>query len=1367
MKLFQRKRGSITVFLSIVLVPILLFTSILVDSAAYALSKGMVESAGELAANGALANYDTVIKDVYGLFAMSQSADDPQQALKENVQAYFQNSLKANGLIDAASWDSDTMQWINQVLDDAMGIDDAAITPFVNVSLEDSSEFTYLEDSSLANPDVLRSQIVEYAKYRAPVNAALSSLDTLGAFKKVEGQSEVMKAKTAVDETLEDTNRELKKMYENIGKYDDQVAEFQKALDKAAADEFSFDDVEGAMRLCHSILFNVEAPGFLTCRSINAGEYECAYDGVIYIDGNGELFQVANGQRKSISASSWGRNKKLDEIEEHFGEAEESAKTIEAGTLQKHKNKVAQYGAYSEMTMENPWNTASGTNPKRLEAAIGEYEAFGEKLREMKSCILAIDQAAMEPYEYPDSVYDTSDIDPADYETEEAYNEAVQSQIASQKSGYDNEKKEEFEGAKDALRESLTGGIKAFSDTSAKYASAVETYENNYKKYDRLLRETLCKLNNLLCPVAESASELTDGWHFSFNWLDSHSGTLAENAIDSINDVQAQMEKLQEATEAAEWEISKYQDNYLESAGQDEFSASMQASIEEIANQFNTEDLKEITEQIQAGINYMSSEGNPVGVLKAIESIKLSGVSLVKESYYKVMTVDKTERLLEQLTKAYRGSGTLNAYSAADPEISYLGREAAAFDTAYENQFAQSVLFNVCSDPGNLYNKYNTTSTCYLKKVGEKGVTTADGNLYNIPAFYFYLITVFSASADVDPSQPTEDSIKDFQEQAQDSAEEDNVNSTTFSYDMGLFTEVPSDGTSGEGAIGKEDDGGLFDFFNNAASTFQEIFQALGNLNPENAVDSLLVTEYVLNDFSSYMDWVAYTEGTDNFPEGSKDYPRQTYSNMEINAENNAMFGCEIEYILYGSKGQNETKFLWFTVKEGAGPEINVNQAKANIFAIRLMFNMVYALTDSEIDYQTLPPAMSIQAATGGMFPYQVAQTVMKLCLALAESNYDLERIMDGKKVELVKSDETWKFSLGGMVDLAKDYVAEEVKNVGEEIVTEINTSIQEALDYTTENVNDIVQGMRDNMISVVDNAVNGSVDAVTQCFNTSLEMYYQEMLTKGTEYSRQELLNRCEESVSAYLAESGMEGAAAELLKNDLMGQLRGMLADGGSIDLHFEALEEELRRIDLDKEALAQNYTDFMRQVSKSTEEAIVAVGEEIRATVLSVAGEIAADLQGTVSEALGSQVDNATEKISEAINSKLDAYFPSSSIGNQAKGVGKTSSSALSSAFNMGYEDYLRVFLIIKLLSDESDMAITRIGDVIQINVNEGLNAYEVEHPKKGSFRMAEANTYLEINARIQVKPLLISQDWFEGWLGENMEYLSYDYHTIAGY
>ena len=87
--------------------------------------------------------------------------------------------------------------------------------------------------------------------------------------------------------------------------------------------------------------------------------------------------------------------------------------------------------------------------------------------------------------------------------------------------------------------------------------------------------------------------------------------------------------------------------------------------------------------------------------------------------------------------------------------------------------------------------------------------------------------------------------------------------------------------------------------------------------------------------------------------------------------------------------------------------------------------------------------------------------------------------------------------------------------------------------------------------------------------------------------------------------------------------------------------------------------------------------------------------------------------------------------------------------------------------KLLSDESDMAVTRIGDMIQINVNEGLKAYEVEHPKKGNFRMAEANTYLEINARIQVKPLLISQDWFEGWLGENMEYLSYDYHTIAGY
>ena len=48
-------KGSISLFLSIILLPTLTFTGLMVDSANLALSKSMVENAGELTTNAALA----------------------------------------------------------------------------------------------------------------------------------------------------------------------------------------------------------------------------------------------------------------------------------------------------------------------------------------------------------------------------------------------------------------------------------------------------------------------------------------------------------------------------------------------------------------------------------------------------------------------------------------------------------------------------------------------------------------------------------------------------------------------------------------------------------------------------------------------------------------------------------------------------------------------------------------------------------------------------------------------------------------------------------------------------------------------------------------------------------------------------------------------------------------------------------------------------------------------------------------------------------------------------------------------------------------------------------------------------------------
>ena len=70
----KRIKGSISIFLVIIMVPMMCLSGLIVDGSRVELAKASMSSAGDLTMNSALANYDTVLKDVYGLFAMSQTA---------------------------------------------------------------------------------------------------------------------------------------------------------------------------------------------------------------------------------------------------------------------------------------------------------------------------------------------------------------------------------------------------------------------------------------------------------------------------------------------------------------------------------------------------------------------------------------------------------------------------------------------------------------------------------------------------------------------------------------------------------------------------------------------------------------------------------------------------------------------------------------------------------------------------------------------------------------------------------------------------------------------------------------------------------------------------------------------------------------------------------------------------------------------------------------------------------------------------------------------------------------------------------------------------------------------------------------------
>ena len=82
-------QGSVTVFLTIILLPSFLFGGYLVDASRIEAAKNIISSSGDLALNAALSEYSQDLYEFYGLLA---TAENPNE-LQSQIQMYFDNLL--------------------------------------------------------------------------------------------------------------------------------------------------------------------------------------------------------------------------------------------------------------------------------------------------------------------------------------------------------------------------------------------------------------------------------------------------------------------------------------------------------------------------------------------------------------------------------------------------------------------------------------------------------------------------------------------------------------------------------------------------------------------------------------------------------------------------------------------------------------------------------------------------------------------------------------------------------------------------------------------------------------------------------------------------------------------------------------------------------------------------------------------------------------------------------------------------------------------------------------------------------------------------------------------------------------------------
>jgi hypothetical protein len=188
----KKVSGQITVFLAIVMMAVLILAGLLVDIARINAGKTIVKRATDSAARSLMAGYGTRLKDDYGIYAFGE-------ADIANLQDRFEEYLACNLSIPL---DEELYKGSTDLF--GFRIEKISVTPIFNLS----------------ESNVMKKQILEYMKYRAPEKMVEGFMEKLLAVRDVGKMSGAYKQKVSIDKLfggMDKAQQKLKKCIDGVG----------------------------------------------------------------------------------------------------------------------------------------------------------------------------------------------------------------------------------------------------------------------------------------------------------------------------------------------------------------------------------------------------------------------------------------------------------------------------------------------------------------------------------------------------------------------------------------------------------------------------------------------------------------------------------------------------------------------------------------------------------------------------------------------------------------------------------------------------------------------------------------------------------------------------------------------------------------------------------------------------------------------------------------------------------------------------------------------------------------------------------------------------------------------------------------------
>lgn len=1410
----------------------MVISALMVDTARYTLAKAMVSSAGDLTMNAALADYDTILKDVYGLFAVSQS----DKELQNNVKKYFEDTLVSYGVVgkeDAGDYVSSLLGSVYEY----MVVEEKEAVNFLPMSVS-NVKITPIEQSSLANPDVLEKQIVEYMKYRGPVDFGMSFLDSLSAFTKVEKQTDVVEAQVKAQEQMQPVAKANEELYKAVVAYDERYNELEPVppapIEKSATqpeEDFRLKNYGHLLKGYRSKYQEVHRITLIFCSAAYLGKWTASDTKLKKLNEAGDYITGSSG--------NYSIPTKLINYPASYANLDAAKASVDASYAIVSGNDFAEQIKYLA-SLFGGGDVSNGTDFTDRETAIRDFQKADEFYKTNNETYYNACKT-LDEYAYIVNQYDIKAQEKIDKLTGEI--DAQQDIIITQNSNIAAAElnittaNSNIDTAGDKIVECNNDLGQLRGENSALYDSIsgkVDTYYSNLESLNEdnlgLEQENALRIQNSLLKDAANAEQENAGLGEEESWweiiIDKREKIKAQENFQSqcrTNIEKAEGDKITAGQERAEAEVEK-QAKEAERTAQEAEKTEIDRKFQEILGRYalavNTynKDIKQYYKYIGVAQEIVTKEVSSIASeFKTIQSNVESLKSLLETAKTKLETskseIEKYRNEVKNWNTQntnYKKSGEDNFAAVNDAEIqeanetfdmgeiqellnkmqsevekiqeclrqmraefTYMGTSKVKDITTAENvksaiersdnwsgirAYQSSGIIN--SDACNNFFQFtDNINEDFLKELNR--LTEP----YPCCVFMNYLRQTFDRSSEVQgevteteqskrkDNKKTYETIKGNKDITQ-MGEDENKYGYTYEDKASLGgTGWPSSGAGKTNVTANKNSGS--DGLSSNKSAASNLFRGLGSAM-ETGRDKLLVLSYLFENFSynTIVQDIAREEGTEKLSWNNCSADKyQSFLNtatnsrgISINGANNKIYGAEIEYVLFGNEN----------------PKTNVTYTKGGIFAIRFLFNTIFAFTDSGIRNETRGIALGVQAASAGVIPYQIVQVILQLAYAMGESAIDLKNMEAGAKVPIVKSKETWTMSGAGLTNLVKDAGSEIVKSAANGVTEKIQGKITEIVDAKTEELSESVNGIEDDLKECVNSAVRQAIDGI---FSKVEAIAEEELNKEAAYYKEEELKNLGAEEVkdkirnsvnSAFSNISTRLDSAFGGLKAESIEGKAWSAAKSGINDILGSLKNEILTKLN-EYTDITQMRTYIYKEIYGIKQKISSKLNDKINGWIGTVSGKFTTELnnvsayvKGKANERTEGAKEEIVKKVNDFIDKTLDAKDTKmNTSGTLAdKGDNAVNSSSKASIVTFGYSDYLKLFVFIGLCAnDKSGAMVSRIADIIQLNIQSAGESSDIYHPVNTEFTMANAKTYVSVTANVDLELMFLKFGIFQ--------------------